>query len=101
MSEHHGFASNFWATKKQWEKMGCELSVDAKPAAVFHHFTVKAKEGAEQLAEDEVTSGFGRKVLYHPLLSVYSSQVRGGDNQTLSLLLILTLPWVTVRQTLP
>ncbi|MBC6987550.1 MULTISPECIES: zincin-like metallopeptidase domain-containing protein [unclassified Alteromonas] len=75
ISEHHGFKSNFWATKKQWEKMGCELSVDAKPAAVFHHFTIKAKEDAVQLAEDEVTSGFGRKVSI-----VYNaSQVIGFD----------------------
>lgn len=63
MSEHHGFKSNLWATKKQWEKMGCELSVDAKPAAVFHYFTVKAKEDAVQLLDDEVTSGFGRNVV--------------------------------------
>ncbi|GFD95750.1 hypothetical protein KUL156_18360 [Alteromonas sp. KUL156] len=74
MAQTYGFTSNLWATKKQWGKLGCTIDDDAKPAAVFHYFNIRANTEHEALADSEVQS-FGRKISI-----VYNAdQVQGFD----------------------
>jgi antirestriction protein ArdC len=63
IAQAYGYKSNFWATKQQWKKLGCELKEDAKPAPVFHYFKVEHEnEFAHEEEERKAESSFGRKI---------------------------------------
>lgn len=44
MSRTYGYTSNLWATKIQWKKQGFKLRKDARPAPVFHYFSMPSAE---------------------------------------------------------
>jgi len=57
----YGLKSNLWATKTQWEKLGCSLKEGAKPAAVFHYYQQDVDDELNPNSQ-EFRSGLGSKV---------------------------------------
>lgn len=86
-----GYKSNMWATKKQWQKMGCEIQPDASPAAVFHYFKIQKKNSEN---DDEITNNsFGRKISI-----VYNSeQVIGYEGKSFAETKVKELPILEQR----
>ena len=62
ISQAYGYKNNLWATKRQWQELGCELKEDAKPAPVFHFFKVDHEPEFEQEEQQQTESSFGRKI---------------------------------------
>lgn len=74
LSQFYGYKSNFWATKKDWKRLGCELKENARCGFVFQYFQVNERDSYnDEFVYNNV--GFGRKVSI-----VYNSEeVCGGD----------------------
>ncbi len=62
IAQAYGYKSNLWATKRQWQKLGCELKEKAKPAPVFHYFKIEHENEFAHEEQQKAESSFGRKI---------------------------------------
>ena len=59
-AQAYKYKTNMWATKRQWESLGCKLKQDARPAPIFHYF--KVNKNGDDIFQEEKLATFGQKI---------------------------------------